>query len=211
MKTLFLEAKYEGKIDLSKIRLDQLPEKIGLLTTVQFVDYLDEIKNCLKDKKVILGKGKQKYEGQILGCDVSAAEVKVDAYLYVGTGKFHPLIVGVKTGKDVFTLNPITGAFGKVSEKEVEDYKKRKKAAFVKFLSSETIGVLVSTKKEQYYDVEEIERLEKKYPKKKFYVFMAETIDYNQLENFSFIEAWVNTACPRIEEDIKIINVEEVK
>ena len=211
METLFLEGRYEGKIDLSKIKLGELPKRIGLITTVQFVDYLDEIKNCLKNKKVFIGTGKQKYKGQILGCDVSAAEnVKVDAYLYVGTGKFHPLIVGVNTGKDVFTLNPITGAFGKVDDKEIDNYKKRKKAALVKFLSSDNIGILVSTKKGQYYDVKEIEKLEKKYPKKQFYVFMAETIDYKQLENFPFIGAWVNTACPRIEEDIKIINVEEI-
>jgi 2-(3-amino-3-carboxypropyl)histidine synthase len=209
METLFLEAKYKGKIDLSKIKLGELPKRIGLITTVQFVDYLDEIKEFLKDKEVMVGKGKQKYEGQILGCDVSAAEVDVDAFLYVGTGKFHPLIVGVKTGKDVFTLNPITGAFGKVDDNEIENYKKRKKAALVKFLSSDNIGILVSTKKGQYYDVE-TEKLEKKYPKKKFYVFMAETIDYKQLENFPFIEAWVNSACPRIEEDIKIVNISEI-
>jgi len=213
METMFLEAKYEGKIDLSKIKLDNLPERVGLITTVQFADFLDEIKTFLKDKKIIIGKGKQKYEGQILGCDASAAENikdKIDAFLYVGTGNFHPLIVGVKTEKTVFTLNPITGAFGKIADKEIKGYKKRKKAALVKFFSSEIIGVLVSTKKGQYYDVNKLKELEKKYPKKKLYVFMAETIDYKQLENFPFIEAWVNTACPRIEEDTKIVNIQEI-
>ena len=212
METLFLEAKYKGKIDFSKIEIDRLPDRIGLITTVQFVDYLDKVK--LKGKKILIGKGKQKYKGQVLGCDVSAAldvKDKVDAFLYIGTGKFHPLIVGVKTGKDVFTFNPISGGFGKVKEKEIGDYKKRKKGALLKFYNADNVGVLVSTKKGQCCDVKELEKLEKKYPKKKFYMFVAETFDYSQLENFNFIEAWVNTACPRIEEDVRVINVNDLK
>ena len=38
----------------------------------------------------------------------------------------------------------------------------------------------------------------KKYPDKKFYFFVDNTISYGQLENFPFVEVWVNTACPRI-------------
>jgi len=214
MKMLFLEAKYEGKINLSKLDSSKLPSKIGLISTVQFIDYLDSIKDKLKDKKIVVGKGKQKYKGQILGCDASSAKVikdKVDAFLYIGTGKFHPLIVGVRTLKPVFTLNPISGEFKKIEKKEIEKYQKKKKGALLKFFSSKEIGVLVSTKKGQYHDIKELEFLEKKYPDKNFYVFVAETIDYNQLENFNFIEAWVNTACPRIEEDIKIVNILDIK
>lgn len=213
MKTLFIEAKYTGKINLSRIKLDKLPEKIGLITTVQFVDYIPKIKQALKDKKVFIGKGKQVHKAQILGCDAGSAEIiknKVDSFLYIGTGKFHPLIVGVRTAKPVFTLNPITGEFKKIEKQEITNYQKRKKAALVKFLHADTVGILVSTKSGQHYAPKDLKPLEKKYPKKKFYVFIAETIDYNQLENFPFIQAWVNTACPRIEEDIRIINIGEI-
>jgi 2-(3-amino-3-carboxypropyl)histidine synthase len=214
MKTLFIEAKYEGKVNLTKIKVDSLPKKIGLITTVQFVDYLDKIKAYLDSygKKVLVGKGKQKYPGQILGCDAkSPIEIqnKVDAFLYIGTGRFHPLIVGVRTKKPVFTFNPISGKQNKLENKEIENYKKRKKAAFVKFLSSDTIGIIVSTKPGQH-NIKQLTSLEKKYPKKEFYTFVTETLDYKQLENFPFIEAWVNTACPRIEEDIKIVNIEDL-
>jgi len=76
MKTLFLESRYNGKIDFNNIEISKLPERIGLITTVQFVDFLDSIKKFLtnKNKKIIIGKGKQSYEGQILGCDSSSAE-----------------------------------------------------------------------------------------------------------------------------------------
>jgi len=210
---LFLEAKYTGKIDLSKLKTDKLPLKVGLISTVQFIDHLDKIKDRLEDKEILIGKGKQKYAGQILGCDATCTlEIanKVDAFLYIGTGKFHPLIVGVRTSKPVYTLNPISGEFGKVSDKEISDYKKKKKGSLLKFMVSKEIGVLVSTKKGQYHDIKELEFLEKKYPDKNFHIFISETIDYNQLNNFNFIEAFVNTACPRIEEDIKIVNIGEL-
>jgi len=213
MKTLFLEAKYTGKISPENIKVVSLPKNIGLITTVQFADHINEIKTFLEkqNKKVFLEKGKQKYPGQILGCDISAAKTKADAFLYIGTGKFHPLIVAVKTNKPVFTFNPITNEFKKINETEINNYKKRKKAALVKFLSADTVGILISTKKGQYYDPKKLSFLEKKYPKKKFYIFITETIDYNQLENFPFIEAWINTACARIEEDISICNVHDLE
>ena len=58
MKQLFIEAKYRGEIKVKGV--DKLPQKIGLATTVQFVDQLDDVKKQLKGKKVFLGKGKQK-------------------------------------------------------------------------------------------------------------------------------------------------------
>ena len=51
----------------------------------------------LQKQKAYTYKGKQKYKAQILGCDTTAAEKikdKVDAYLYIGTGKFHPIALG---------------------------------------------------------------------------------------------------------------------
>ena len=53
--------------------------------------------------------------------------------------------------------------------------------------------------------------LEKKYPKKHFYIFVADMIDINQFNNFSFIDAWINTACPRLEEDHILLNIKELK
>jgi 2-(3-amino-3-carboxypropyl)histidine synthase len=64
--------------------------RIGLVSTIQFLDSLKSTKKFLenKGKSVRIGKGKSK-EGQILGCDVSAAnsvEKDVDAFLYIGSG-----------------------------------------------------------------------------------------------------------------------------
>jgi len=207
METLFIEAKYTKPIKLNKDIAGKLPSKLGLVSSIQFIDSLPIIKKSLKMKKIIIG-------GQILGCNVKNAEKiknKVDAFLYIGDGMFHPLGIAVKTKKPVFIFNPLNNHFSKIKKQDIENYEKRKKAALVKFLHAENVGILVSTKPGQYYALKELESLENKYKNKKFYTFIADTIDYKQLENFPFIEAWVNTACPRIEEDIKVINVEEIK
>ena len=131
MKTIFMPAKYNGKIELDKIPLEKLPKKLGLVTTAQFLDAAQEIKNYLEknNKVVFIEKEKQKNPGQLLGCDVGAAtkiQNEVDAFLYIGSGEFHPLGVALNTSKEVFTFNPITSAFSRLDKKEVESYKKNK-------------------------------------------------------------------------------------
>ena len=207
MKTIFIPAKYTGKVDLSEIKADKLPKKIGIVTTVQFLDKINEIKNYLEKngKEVFIGKGKQKNLGQVLGCDVSSAikiKNKVDAFLYIGSGEFHPIGVALNTNKDVFQFNPITNIFSKLNDKEIENYKKIRKAKYVKFLHADNIGILVSTKPGQcsYKKALEIKKkLEDK--DKKCFIFVFDTLDANEMENFPFIDFWVNTACPRIADD----------
>ena len=211
MRKLFIEAKYKGKIIIDKKDIAKLPEKIGLATTVQFIDHLNDIKKQLK-RKVFTAKARQKYKAQILGCDVSCAEKiksKVDAFLYIGTGYFHPIALGLLE-KDVYILSPSKGSITKLDKKLIENYKKRKKGAILKFLSAKDVGIIISTKPGQKYPVAKLKFLEKKYPSKKFYLFITEHVDINQLENFPFIEAWVNTACPRLEEDFTLANISDL-
>lgn len=220
MKLMFVEARCKKPVFIGKHVL-KLPEKIGLVTTVQFIGQVKEVKSQLeKDgKKVFFGKGKHtKYKGQILGCDVQAAvsvEKKVDAFLYIGSGLFHPIAILLKTKKDVFTFNPLTEKFSKVDMKEAEKINKRKKGSLLKFLSSKEIGVIVTTKPGQ----EQLKKafdLKNRFKDKNFYFLVFNTIDFNQLENFPFIECFVNTACPRIalDDSIKltksIINLEDI-
>ena len=211
MKTLFIESRYKGKVKIDKKDIAKLPSKIGLITTVQFVDNIEDIKGQLKKKKVFVSKGKQKYKAQILGCDTTAAEKikdKVDAFLYIGTGKFHPIALG-SLDKNIFILNPFTGKISRLDKKEVEAYQKRKKVALMKFYHANNVGVLISTKPGQKFG--HLDRVIKDHKDKRFYKFIFDTLDTKELDNFPFIEVWVNTACPRIDEDIKIINIGEIR
>jgi len=207
MKTIFIHSKYTGKVDLSKIELDKLPKKLGLVTTTQFLDKTTEIIEYLEKngKEVFIDKLKQRNEGQLLGCDVGAAskiQDKVDAFLYIGSGEFHPLGVAMQTKKDVFTFNPVSNVFNKLNKEEIENYKKIKKIKYTKFLSADNIGIMVSIKPGQYSyrrALEIKEKLEK--DGKKCFVFVFDTLDANEMANFPFVDFWVNTACPRIADD----------
>ena len=172
---------------------------------MQLLDYADEIRQFLKDngKEVYIDRMRQKYEGQLLGCDTGAAEKikdNVDAFLYIGTGIFHPLGISLNINKDVFCYDPIHAIMSKIDTAEVERYNKKRKGAYLKFLEAEEIGILVSLKPGQNSFKKAVE-LKKQLKGKNCYIFAFDTLDFSQIENFPFIECWVNTACNRILDD----------
>jgi len=197
MKTIFIPAK--GTLNLDKIKEIKINEKLGLVTTIQYVNYLKDINKIIKNS--VIG-------GKILGCNVDNAlkiKNKVDSYLYIGTGEFHPVEVALETGKRVYTFNPITNEFSEL--KNVEEFKKKQKGAYLRFLNAKKIGILVSTKPGQC-NLNLALKL-KKTIKKEIFIFLCDNIREEELENFPDIDYWVNTACPRITGK-GIINVGEV-
>ena len=210
MRAMFIEAKSSADIKKAVEKsLKFLPKKVGIVTTAQHKHKLKEIKEILEKNKI-----KAEIGGQILGCDVSAASKiknKVDAFLYVGSGRFHPIGVQLETGKKVIMANPLTNEAKVLEKQEVEKIKKQQKGALLKFLSSKEIGIIVSSKPGQNKLKKALE-LKKKLNDKNSYIFIADTINPDEFENFPFIECWVNTACPRFADDKKgVINYEAVE
>ena len=201
MKTLFIQAKAVGRVVIPDKFIDKLPKNIGLVGTSQHVHQLDEVRQRLgkKGKKVELLKGKHsKNVGQVLGCDSLNLDVSnVDAVLFIGTGMFHPK--GLLFGKDkpLFAYDPAAKQFREIKKSETESIERRRLAGFKKFLASENIGVLITTKPGQSRFLKALE-LKKLYPGKKFFFLASNSIEFGELENFPFIECFVNTACPRI-------------
>ena len=207
MKAVFLQTRYTGKVNLDKIELGKLPKKLGLVTTTQFLGKIEEVKSYLENngKEIFIDEGNQRNQGQLLGCDVGAAtkiQDKIDAFLYIGSGEFHPLGVALNTKKEVFTFNPVSGIFSKLDEKEIEKYKRSKKANYVKFLHADNIGIMVTIKPGQY-SYKQAKEIKEKLEKmgKKCFIFVFDVLDANEMENFPFIDFWINTACPRIADD----------
>lgn len=204
MKLMFVEAKSSLKIELSKSQIKQLPDKTGIVTTVQHIEQLDNVIEQLKGKKPVIGSGKQKHKAQVTGCDVSAAEnIKdnVNAFMYIGTGKFHPLEIALKTNKPVYVFNPESKSLNRIKNDEITRIKQRRKGGLTKFLSSDKIGVLISTKPGQNR-LKEALKLRNMFKHKEFFLFAFNTLNFNELENFPFIECFVNTACPRLYDDV---------
>ena len=219
MKTFFIPAKYMVPFEVPKERIAELPERLVLVSPIQFVDHLPAIKDELEKagKKVILEQGKHsRNPGQILGCDVpSLPETDFDAIFYIGDGVFHPYEILYKNKIDLFIFNPKTNDFYKIDRNEAEKALKQQKGALMKFYSCKEIGVLISTKPGQNR-LRYTKDLEEKFPDKNFYFLVCDTLEYDQMENFPFIECFVNTMCQRIAlDDAKkvprpIINLEDL-
>lgn len=223
MKLMFIEARAKEEIALPSKLISLLPQKVCIATDVQFVSQLVSLKKQLeaagKDVSVVKG-AHAKYAGQILGCSHLKLEYSEssEAFLYVGDGMFHPKALFLGSEKDVYVYNPFSKEFRKLPHSEAELMKKREKAAVTKFLHAGRVGVLISTKSGQAgvqagTDVTAL--LEKRFPDKKFYRLAFDTLDFSQLENFTFIECFVSTACPRLIDDYEkfpkpVVNAAEI-
>jgi len=199
MKTLFIETKYDGKIKVPKRIIDKLPNVIGLFFTVQFIDSLQDVKKDIEvtGRTVKLMKGKHtKYLGQIYGCNLEHFK-GVEAFLYVGDGLFHPKALVLGNDVPVHIWNPVMKKYSFVDKKLMADEIRRQKASYSAFLMKKNIGVIVSTKNGQSY-LKYALKVKDKYPDKAFFFVVFDTIDFNALEDFNFIDVWVNSACPRI-------------
>lgn len=212
MRTLFIES--ASDVDLipaieKNINALKNYKKIGIVSTIQHAPFLKDVEEYLKSKgkQIYLGKGSQncKYSGQVLGCDISCAleiEKKVDCFLYIGTGKFHPLGVFMKTSKPVFILNPYTKKIHRIETKEKEIYERTRIMTLSKVKDAKNIGILVSIKPGQY-NIKTAVEIKKKIQKKNknAFIFLFDTLDHGEFLNFRWIDAWINTACPRMIDD----------
>jgi diphthamide biosynthesis enzyme Dph1/Dph2-like protein len=215
MNVLFLNAEYTGKVELCKETVDYIKDKkynkIGLYASVQFVNKLDKIKEQLSEFTIITSKADRTNEmSQLLGCDnyhnsLNLSKQKldeIDCYLYIGDGKFHPLALvyrqkDLKSKKEVICSDPIQNKMFILSEKDVSGLLIKYKSSLMKFLSSDKVGVIITIKPGQEQFKPSLE-LEKKYPDKKFFYFIDNNVSFDHLENFPFIQTWVNTTCPRV-------------
>jgi len=186
---------------------EKLPKKIGLLATVQYIGLIPKAKEVLEStgKEVFIGKGDLRisYPGQVLGCNYSSASSvndRVEAFLYLGEGDFHPLAAAFGVKKQMLILNPLTGEIGSVDE--ARDRMLRKRFALIeKTRSAESFLVIVCTKTGQNRSavadsiIEKVER-----QGKKAYKLLMNEISPDALLPYR-VDAYINTACPRIAMD----------
>ena len=204
VKTVFVHAKSTLPLDLPLDEIKKLAKPVGVVVNIQYLHRLQEIVDLVQGVKV----------GQVLGCHTQAADKvaeKVSCFLFVGSGRFHPIGVALNTQKPVYCFDPATHLLDNVTEDELELHRRRKKGALLKFLHSTKVGVLVSTKSGQNLMHEAI-TFKSACKDKEVYLFAFETLDRNYLDNFTFIESWVNTSCPRIPETDNpgMVNMQEV-
>ena len=196
----------EEKIEKFKEEIKKIKyKKIGIVTSLQYVKYVNEIEKILKENNFEVFKSKTlEYEAQILGCNISAAKIIenfVEAFLVITEGKFYPVGLLLNTEKPIFVFDLEKEEIYEISSLR-EKYRKIIAWNYVKFKEAKEIGLLVSWKKGQmFFDPFKIKKeLEKR--GKKVYIFVADEIVPEKLIGID-VDCLVNLACPRIFDDIE--------
>jgi len=208
LKVVFIELR--STIDIKPV-MERAVAKIkgdcvGLVATVQHVHALNEAKAVLarSGKKVVIGKSKNvTYEGQVLGCDFSSALVPCDEILFIGSGSFHPAGLALYTRKRVIAADPFTT---QISIFEPEALRKKRYGVVARALDAKSFGIIVGMKNGQF-NLSGALALKRKAIAKGLdaHLIAMEEITEESLLGFK-VDAFVNTACPRLAEDFAHFN-----
>ncbi len=208
--TLYLEARATVIVDdaiVSSLPLLNGYNRIGLATTVQHVQTLDAVREILTHagKTIFIGDaGRVVYPGQVIGCDysnVKSVAADVDAFLFIGGGRFHALGVALATSKPTIVADPYANSAYALQD-EVQKILKQRYVSIEEAKRAKTYGLLISLKPGQKH-FDEAMKIKDSIEKmgRTVCLLAVREILPEVLMEFPTIDAYVNTACPRISLD----------
>lgn len=207
--TLFINA--VSTKDVSAVVEKSFPflegKKIGVVTTAQHLHTLKVVENILKKHNFmpIVSDGDERIseKGQILGCNFTAGTTiadRVDCFLFIGSGNFHPVGLLLSSKKPVVAADPYTNV---VKKQELEDLKdtilRQRYGAIANSKNAKRFGILVGTKRGQQRIklANGIKELLDSFNKKSLIITLDQFSPIS-LQGFGDIDCFVSTACPRI-------------
>jgi 2-(3-amino-3-carboxypropyl)histidine synthase len=225
-KYLFIEARSSLDVEtvVKKAATELTNERVvGLASVVQHIGELEKARQILErtGKTVLIGErgGELGYDGQVLGCQfqsVKSISSKVDAFVVLAGGYFHGLGVRIATGKRTIVCDPFQNEVRDMEEL-AKRYLRKRYAAIDSFKEARRIGIIIGLKTGQFHPTTAQEMKDIVESKGRECVLLAlREIDPIGLRNFSDIEGFVNTGCPRIALDDQerftkpILNPDEV-
>lgn len=182
-------------------------EKIGLCSLSPHLQELEGARKFLQQNgiEVIIGKGKgQLKDGQVFGCEfypVFETRELVNAFAIMGQSRFHALGVALSTGKPTYMLDPYLNEVVDISELAEERLKKTILGIY-RARDAQTFGVIAGLKEGQKMVGRSLDiktKLEKR--GKKVRLLAMREITGDRLALFSDVDAFIQTACPRISID----------
>jgi 2-(3-amino-3-carboxypropyl)histidine synthase len=208
--TIYVEARAAVNVDVvveKALELLSKYSKIGLAMSVQHLQMLNSARELLvrAGKTVIIGDAlRMGYAGQVIGCDYSNVKSianEVEAYLFVGGGMFHALGIALSTSKPTVIADPYDNRAFSIDE-EAQKLLKAHWACIEQAQHAKTFGVLVGLKpgQKRLDEALKIKELVEKQGKTAYLLAIREVTPEALLE-FPTIDAYVNTACPRISLD----------
>jgi len=186
--------------------VDQLKpwSRIGLATTVQHVHMLDEMREILNEagKTVYIGDtGRIKYPGQVIGCDysnVKSISSEVEAFLFVGGGRFHALGLFLATMKPTIVADPFEKRAYSI-ETDAQKIIRKRWSNICEAKGAKNFGIIIGLKTGQS-NIEIALKVKEDLEKggKTAVLLALREVTPMALLQFPIVEAYVNTACPRI-------------
>lgn len=180
---------------------------IGLATFSQHLHQLGPVKEKLESRgfQVSVGRGNNlMLEGQVFGCDFSTSypiRDDVDAFAMLGESEFHAVGLALATGKPTFMLDPYMNEVTDMKE-AAEERRKRAILAVYKARDARVFGVVTGLKEGQKMLGRSrwiAQRLEMN--GRKVVRLAMRDVTPERLAPHREIEAFVQTACPRISVD----------
>jgi 2-(3-amino-3-carboxypropyl)histidine synthase len=181
--------------------------RLGLATFSQHLHQLQPVKEKLESKGFQVSVGKKNnlmLEGQIFGCDFSTSypiREQVDAFAFLGESEFHAVGLALATGKPTFMLDPYLNEVTDM-QAEADDRRKRAVLAVYKALDAQVFGVITGLKEGQKMLGRSrwiSKRLEMN--GRKVIQLAMRDVTAERLGPHREIEAFIQTACPRISID----------
>ncbi len=181
--------------------------RLGLVTFSQHLHQLGTVKAKLEQKGFEVYVGKQNnlmMEGQIFGCDFSTTyplHDRVDAFVFLGESEFHAVGLALAVGKPTFMLDPY---LNEVTDMQAAAEERRKRAvlAVYKALDARVFGIITGLKEGQKMLGRSrwiSNRLEMN--GRKVVRIALRDITPERLAPYREIDAFIQTACPRISID----------
>ena len=178
--------------------------KIGLATTVQHVQALDHAREILvrAGKIVVIGDaGRLNYAGQVSGCEYSNVKSianDVEAFLFIGGGQFHALGIALTASKPTIIADPYEKRAYSI-DVEAQKILKQRWVCIEEAGRAKTFGVLIGLKlgQKRLDEALKIKDMLEKNGKTAILFAIKELLPEALLE-FPSVDAYVNTACPRI-------------
>ena len=185
------------------VRLAGLPSRLGLVASVQHLGLVGPLSEALGRRgfTVATGPGDRRlaYAAQALGCNYTSATAvrdRVDAYLFLGTGRFHPVGLAFAVDLPVHALDPLRNVLEPPVDRGA--LVRRRQLLVARTRDARRWGVLVSTFAGQDRSAMASALVERARARgRQAEVFVAARLDPRDLEGRD-VDAYVNTACPRI-------------
>ena len=176
--------------------------KLGLVGSIQHLHLLPEFHDRLEqagfDVTIPMGGARLTFPGQVLGCNYSGDDDTIGHYLFLGSGDFHPIGLVLHTGKPLAMLDPYSGDAIEMSFERIERILRQRFGLIMAIQDSQNFAILIGEKPGQMRRSLAL-KLKRTLAKhgKKGYLLALEHVG-PELIDFYPVDAFVNTACPRI-------------